>query len=53
LLDRQVGRFCAVEDPSDENALQAIGSREARSIADQTAGRDVFTRLIDRRNGMA
>jgi hypothetical protein len=53
LLDRQIGGLGALEDLSDVNAGLAIGSREARSIADQAAGRDVFTILIDRRNGIA
>ena len=53
LLDRQIGRLGALEDLSGVNADLAIGSREARSIADQAAGRGEFAPLIDRRNGMA
>jgi len=52
-LDRQIGRLGALEDLSDINSGLATGSREACSIADQAAGRDVFTILIDRRNGIA
>src|SRR5438132_1952197 len=35
LLDRQIGRLGALEDPSGVNADLAKGGRDARSIADQ------------------
>ncbi len=53
LLDRQIGGLGALEDPSGVNADLAIDAGEARSIADQAAGRGEFAPLIDRRNGMA
>ena len=53
LLNRQIGGLGALEDLSGVNALLAIDSREAQSIADQPAGRCELTQLIDRRNGMA
>ena len=53
LLDRQVGGLGALEDRSGINADLSIGRRKARAIADQAAGRGVFTDPIDRRNGMA
>src|SRR5206468_3316862 len=53
LLDRQIGRLGALEDLSGINAGLAIGSCEARSVADQAAGRGEFARLINRRKGMA
>src|SRR5260221_13764454 len=53
LLDRQVGGPGALEDRSGINADLSIGRRKARAIADQAAGRSVFTDPIDRRNGMA
>jgi hypothetical protein len=53
LLDRQVGGLGALEDRSGINADLSIGRRKARVIADQAAGRGVFTDPIDRRNGMA
>ena len=53
LLNWQIGGLGALEDLSDVNAGLATGSSEARSIADQAAGCDVFTILIDRRNGTA
>src|SRR6266436_3248205 len=53
LLDRQIGRLGALEDPSGVNADLAKYSGEARSIGDKAAGRDEFTQVIDRRNGVA
>ena len=53
LLDRQIGRFGAVEDLAGVNADLMIGSREDRSIADQATGRDVFPPNIDRGNPVA
>src|SRR5712664_394815 len=53
LLDRQIGGLGALEDLSSVSADQANGSSEAGSIAEQAAGSRVFTRLIDRRDGMA
>src|SRR5215208_1376279 len=53
LLDRQIGRLGALEDLSDVNAGLAENSREARSIADQSARLSELTRDIDRRDGMA
>ena len=38
LLDRQIGRLVALQDPSGVGAHDAIGAREDRSIADQAAG---------------
>src|SRR3984893_12375366 len=53
LLDRQIGGLGALEDSSGVNADLTIDSREARSIADQAAGRDEFATLIARWNGLA
>src|SRR5216683_6321581 len=53
LHDWQVGRLGALEDLPGINSDLATDSRDARPIADQAAGRGVFTELIDRRNGMA
>ncbi len=53
LLDRQIGRLGALEDPSGVNAGLAKYSGEARSIGDKAAGRGEFTQVIDRRNGVA
>jgi hypothetical protein len=53
LLDRQIGRLGALEDLSGVNADLAVGTGEAHSIADQAAGRGVFTPVIDRRDRMA
>src|SRR5215472_6921728 len=53
LLDRQVGRLGTLEDPSGVKALLAIDSLDARSIADQAAGSDVFAPRVDRRDGVA
>src|SRR5215208_5496341 len=48
LLDRQVGRLGALEDLSDVNAHLTGDGTPARSIANQPAGVDEFTPLIDR-----
>src|SRR5215203_7254707 len=53
LLDRHVRRIGTLEDLSGVNAHQAKGSREARSIAEETAGSGELAPRIDRRNGMA
>src|SRR6266478_975364 len=53
LLHWQIGRLGALKDLSGINAGLVIGSREARSVADQAAGSRKFTRLIDRRKAMA
>src|SRR5262245_57818005 len=49
----QIGGLGTLEDLSGVNTELAIDTREARPIADQAAGRGVFTPLIDRRNGIA
>jgi hypothetical protein len=48
-----IGHRILEELTLDVNAGQAIGGRKARSVADQAAGHDVSTILIDRRNGIA
>src|SRR5205807_7225804 len=53
LLDRQIGRLLALEDPSGVNAALAKASGKAGSIADQAACRDELAPVVDRRNGMA
>src|SRR5258706_1082270 len=53
LLDRKVGWLGALEDPSGVDADLAIGSRDARSIADQAAELGELTPLVYRRNGIA
>src|SRR5215471_10433405 len=52
LLDRQIGRLLAFEDPAGINAGLVKDSRLARSVADQAACRDEFTVDIDGRNGV-
>jgi len=52
LVDRQIGGFLTLEDPSGVNADLVKGSREARSIADQAAGSGVITKSIDRRKAV-
>src|SRR5213076_476318 len=53
LLDRQIGRLGPLEDPTGVNADLAIGSRDARPLADQAAELDELTPLVYRRNGIA
>src|SRR5215468_1351301 len=53
LLNGQVGRLGALEDPSGVSTDQAKGGRKARFIADQTAGRDKLAPLVERRDSMA
>src|SRR5882672_9328415 len=53
MLNGQIGGLSAFEDLSDVIAAQAGCAGAARSIADQAAGRGVFTPVIDRRNHMA
>ena len=53
LLHRHVRRIGTLEDLSGGNAHQAKGSREARSLAEEAAGRGELAPRIDRRNGMA
>src|SRR5206468_4630979 len=51
LLDRQVGRLGAGENPPRISANLAPNGRLARSITDQSAELGGLTPLIDRRNG--
>src|SRR5712671_6020185 len=53
LLDRQIGGLGALENPAGVDASLARISGEARSIADQAAGRGELAPPIDRRNGIA
>src|SRR5205085_2663959 len=53
LLHWQFGRLGTLQDLSGISAGLAIGSREARSIADQAAGSGELAPLVDRRNGVA
>src|SRR5438552_17109883 len=53
LLDRQIGRLGGLEDLSGVNAHLTGDGTPARSIANQAAGIDKFTPLIDRWDGMA
>src|ERR687897_942324 len=53
LNDWQVGGISAFENHAPVDADLPIGCREARSIADQAAGRSEFTVRINRWNGMA
>jgi hypothetical protein len=53
LLDRQIGRRGARENPADIGPGPTIGADGALSIADQATGRDGVARSIDCRNGMA
>jgi hypothetical protein len=53
LLDRQISRLLALENPSGVNAGLARDSCVVNSIADQAAGSGERALLIDRRNGMA
>src|SRR4051794_17471418 len=52
LLNWQVGRLVALEYPSGIYAGLPVSGRKARAIADQAAGRGVFTDPIDRWNGV-
>jgi hypothetical protein len=53
LLDPQVRRLSAVENPPDINACLAKVRGKAGSIAEQATGLNEFERPIDRRYGMA
>src|SRR5262249_34651740 len=52
LLDRQIGRLGTLTDLPGENTESTKRSWKAGSIADEAAGRDVFTRVIHRRHCM-
>src|SRR5438874_2999737 len=53
LLDRQVGGCRTLEDLSDRTTELPLNAGEARAIANQAAGTDVFTPVIDRWNSSA
>src|SRR5262245_66342910 len=53
LLDRQIARLGALENPADVNAGLAIGVRKVRSIAHQTPGCGVLPQIVDRGNRIA
>src|SRR5690349_3929004 len=53
LLDWQIGRSGAFENPPDVSTDIVIGVGQARSITDQAAGGDVYAKVIDGRNGVA
>jgi len=53
LLDRQIGWFGALQNPSGVNADLATDSCDINSIADQAAGRGEPSILVDRRYGIA
>src|SRR5947209_23688 len=48
LQNRQVGRLLALEDSAGIDTGLTIGIGEARSVADETASRDVLAILIKR-----
>ena len=50
LLDGQIGRFRALENPTRVIAAQAIVFSNPTSVAHQTAGYDKFAKLENRRN---
>src|SRR6266404_2555577 len=52
LLHRQISGLGALEYPSGVNADLTPCAGEAWPIADQAAGRGVFTKVVDRRYGM-
>ena len=53
LLDRQVGRLFALENPAGIDAGQAVCVRNVRSVAQQTSGRGELAPLVDRRHRVA
>ena len=53
LLDWQIGRRGARENPADIGPSLVIHAGDARSIANQAAGRSEFTPKVDRRDRMA
>src|SRR5205814_3232626 len=53
LLDRQIGRFFAMQDAAGIDSQLPVDARQARSIADQAAGGHELAPLIDRGNSMA
>ncbi len=48
LLDRQVARFFALENPAGINARQAVCLPKVRSVAQQTSGHGEVAVLVDR-----
>src|SRR5437660_453652 len=53
LLDREVGRFLALEDPAGVGADNTKVARKTASIAHQTAGRGELAILVDRGHRVA
>ena len=53
LLDRQVGRLFALENPAGIDANLTIRVRNAAAVAHQAAGRGELAKLEDRRHRMA
>src|SRR5262245_47511096 len=53
LLDRQVGGFFALENPTDVIAREAVCLSKVRSIAQQTSGHGEVAALVDRWHHMA
>ena len=53
LLNRQVGRLLALENPAGVEADQAVQIRIAASVAHQAAGRGELAILVDRRHRVA
>src|SRR5262249_16668875 len=52
-MDRQVGRFLALENSADIDARQAIHVSQTTAIAHQSAGRDKLTKLEHCRHRLA
>src|SRR5262249_15674286 len=48
LLDRQIGRFVALEDASGIDTGLTVGFHKAASVAHQPAGESEVARLVDR-----
>src|SRR5262245_62852941 len=53
LMDRQVGRLLAFENPPSVDAGLTIRVRNTASVAHQAAGRGEFAKLVDRRHRVA
>src|SRR5262249_30536855 len=53
LLDRQIGRFLALENPAGIGAHEAVGVRKAVAIADQAAGHGILAKRIHRGHRVA
>src|SRR5262249_53622492 len=53
LLDRQVSRLIALENPASIIAGQAVRFRRAPSVAQQTSSHDELPTVIDRRHSVA